>query len=436
MVDKTIPAWREHVYQNLQRYWPQNIEQIYQIPTPYRELPDEEDLPPVFAEIRLPEWASDIAIKQKFLVPKWAELDANGQWEQVDWIAVAFWYMENLAERAFEEKHGPIHSYSFRLRGWDPRLWRHAWVNRIALFLRRWAAQAGNSEEVNLLGPLPKAEIRLTHDVDAVTKTGAIRLKQAAFNAFNCMRSLGRLQIHRFFESLAKACRFLGSTDDYWCFEQIRKMEREQGRSSTFNFYAGKPGPQRTPRERLMDPAYDIHEHRLREELATLRNGGWEVGLHPSYDAWADKQRFLAEKQNLERATGADVTTCRQHWLRFSFEKTWQMQAACKIVEDTTLGFNDRPGFRNSAALTWHPWDPARKQPMGIKATPMVLMDSHLYDYKPLSTRGRTREIAKWLYEVKSVGGQVTVIWHQRVFSQDYGWRSGYAQLLSCLPTT
>ena len=54
----------------------------------------------------------------------------------------------------------------------------------------------------------------------------------------------------------------------------------------------------------------------------------------------------------------------------------------------------------------------------------MVLMDSHLQDYRP-GERGEG-----WLDQVVEVGGQATVIWHQHAFSPDYGWRPDYEVLL------
>ncbi len=43
-------------------------------------------------------------------------------------------------------------------------------MNRIALFLRRWAAREQGMSEEDLFDSLPKAEIILTHDVDAIAK--------------------------------------------------------------------------------------------------------------------------------------------------------------------------------------------------------------------------------------------------------------------------
>ena len=60
----------------------------------------------------------------------------------------------------------------------------YAWVNRILLLLRRLGAKHLNVEENLLFGPIPKATIRLEHDVDALDKTLQIRFKQSLFELY------------------------------------------------------------------------------------------------------------------------------------------------------------------------------------------------------------------------------------------------------------
>jgi hypothetical protein len=133
-----------------------------------------------------------------------------------------------------------------------------------------------------------------------------------------------------------------------------------------------------------------------------------------------------AERERVEASLGAPVTSCRQHWLRFSWERTWRAQQEAGFALDTTLGFNDRAGFRNGAALQYHPWDEASGRPLALAALPVVLMDSHVYDYEDLTEAERQRDMRDWVEEVLCVGGQASVIWHPHALADDYGWRSGF----------
>ncbi len=187
---------RKYAVHSLSRYWPRNDEAIFQLPILEQQLPTRESLPPETIEVLLPDWARDIGVEGQLLIPVWAVTSREQPaWKRADWLSIIFWFLNGSAERIYEKLYGPIHSYSFRLKDWDARLWERAWVNRIALFLRRWAARRYEKDEDELFGPLPEPEIIFTHDVDAVQKTGAIRLKQTVFHGLNAMKK--SLHTHR-----------------------------------------------------------------------------------------------------------------------------------------------------------------------------------------------------------------------------------------------
>jgi hypothetical protein len=308
-------------------------------------------------------------------------------------------------------------------------MWRRAWVNRIALFLRRWAARELRQDEHGLFGALPEPEILLTHDVDAVRKTTAIRLKQTAFNAYNALRLAARGRPQAAFEKLSSAVRFFFSSPDYWHFDEIERAEEDARIKSCFYVYGGDPR-RRSVRQALLDPAYDAREPRLAEKLRNLAAKGWQIGLHQSFDAWRDSARMAEEKLCVEGAARTRIAMCRQHWLRFGWRETWKAQQAAGLEIDATLGFNDRPGFRNGAALRFHPWDADGGAPLRLAALPMMLMDSHLYDYSEVPLPHPQAAMEPWLHEVRVVRGSATVIWHQHTLGADYGWRTGFDRAL------
>src|SRR5262249_16881179 len=203
----------------------------------------------------------------------------------------AWHYLTGACERAHERAHGPIHSYASRLSNCDLRQVERAWVNRIFLFLRRWAARNADSDEERLFGTLPDAEIILTHDVDAIRKTPEIRLKQSAFHVWNCMRAAMRGDMAKTVGTLGCRPRFLANGADPGTFAEVRALEERAGLRSTLHFYAGPPGLQRrSPLRILLDPAYDVWAPSMRTELRALADGGWQIGLHQSTHAWADAE--------------------------------------------------------------------------------------------------------------------------------------------------
>jgi hypothetical protein len=425
----------DYVIHCLGCYWSKNPGLIRELPLSVVKRPDHEALPPLMFEIALPQWAECYGVNGSILIPIWAiGGNESGNWREVDWLNVAFWYMQGIAERAHEDISGPIHSYSNRLQGWDSRIWRHAWVNRIALFLRRWVAVEHGEDEAQLLGPLPEAQVIITHDVDAVAKTLLIRLKQTAFNLFNTGRFLFKGEFRICLQKLKDALRFLFSNDSYWCFPEIMKLEDDAGIRSHFNFYAkDNESGSWSWKKIVFDPGYNIHSLQITQQIRDLDEGGWTVGLHPSFLHWATAESLQTARESLESVLRKSVTVCRQHWLRFSWRDTWRAQQEAGIRLDTTLGFNDIPGFRNGTALGFHPWDFTDNSQMNIRSLPMVLMDSHLYDYHLQSSAALKEEIDFWIDEILFVRGQSTIIWHQRVMSKDYGWAEGFYYLLNKL---
>ena len=430
------PALTSHVLGSLQCYWPKNEDCVAALALESRAQPKEIKLPLRLRDIEVPEWAAVCAVNGKLLVPEESfpqvQNQAEGdQWQEVDWFLAVFLMLEAWHERIWEYKHGPIHSYSFRLRGWDERAWDYAWVNRIALFLREWAAKKAGVISEELLGPLPRAEVVMTHDVDALAKTIPIRIKQTAFILLNAAQEIleGRLKIG--VKRMWHAANFFFLRTDWWTFDELLAAERAAKIRAIFNFYANSRP--KTLKAWLFDPNYDHSSHRVTELMKSLRKAGHEIGLHSSFDSWAKSEEIAFQKKALEEASEARVATCRQHWLRFSWRTTWAAQGNAGLEKDITLMFNDRPGFRNSAAIEWHPYNANTSAPVGLKARPTILMDSHLYDYRRISPEQRSSLIGRLVNECGAVYGQAAVLWHPHTLSADYNWRQSFYVLLDNL---
>jgi hypothetical protein len=417
---------RDHMLNSLCRYWPNDSNPIASLPIIRRRLAEPIIGPLRLKAVRLPDWAADCGKDGVLLVPREAaiqNLPNLEPWQQTDWWLSAFLMIEGWHERVWEHAHGPIHSYSFRLKGWDERAWQYAWVNRIALFLRHWATQLTGGRAIDQMGPLPKACIRMTHDVDAVAKTFPIRFKQGSFNLFNAAHSFSRGQFRQTVARLKQAGRFVLGQENWWTFDQLQEWEADVGIQAIYNFYADK---QRKSLNRwLFDPGYDIDAPKQRLLLRQLISRGHSIGLHPGFETWRNPEQIRAQRGWIEEAAGSQVTHCRQHWLRFSWQDTWSAQQQAGLALDTTLMFNDRPGFRNSSALGWQPYSPHQLGTHDFRALPTLFMDSHFYDYQLLSTSARRSAMRHWIQECQAVSGEAAVLWHPHTLTQDYGWCDG-----------
>ena len=197
-------ALKCHVANSMQRYWQHNVNIVIELPVATRSFPEVKG-PLRLAFITLPKWAKGCGISGQLAVPMESCPESEvPTWKNVDWWLAAFLLLESWHERTWELNYGPVHSYSARLTGWDDRVWRHAWVNRIALFFRAWVGHLSHQSQDKILGVLPRPEIIVTHDVDAIAKTLPIHLKKQRL-FFNAGRAVFSLTIGK--EALAHAMR-------------------------------------------------------------------------------------------------------------------------------------------------------------------------------------------------------------------------------------
>jgi len=425
----TVPrAW---IVGALSGYWPKNPSAVETLPVASRRLAPTTlaDL----ADVRLPPWARECGVNGVIPVPRTAlgaalPDSSEGAWPDVDWWAAASWYLSGAAERAHEETHGPIHSYSYRLGPVDPRAFEHAWVNRIGLWLRRWAAREAGRDEDDLLGPRPRARLHLTHDIDAVNKTFAIRFKQSAFRGFRALRLGLRGELRRARTVARSAADFAFRDGVFDRIEDVARADEAAGHRGLFFVHARRD--RRGPLDALLDPGYSLRSPGLGERLRDLKARGHEVGSHPSYSSWNDARRLAEERESLERVVGGEVRACRQHWMRFSWSRTWTAQEQAGFSLDSTLGLNDRPGFRVGAALRHRPWNPRAGRPHALEVLPLMVMDSHLYDYAELDPEARGMRLRHFVDEVRAVSGEAAILWHPHTLSADYGWEEGFKEAL------
>lgn len=423
---------KSHVVASLRRYWLGDFSYVSQLPITRIVNKPSIVIPLRLSSVSLPPWADSFGVNGCILVPKEilsSSISNCSDWRSVDWWLAAFLMLEGWHERLWECKYGPIHSYSISLSNWDQRAWHYAWVNRIALFLRQWAIQCNGPAAEQHLGNLPAAEIRMTHDVDALSKTLPIRLKQGAFNLFNAARALRQGQFSNVCRHFHQATRFLLGCENWWVFDRLIALESEARIIATYHFYAEPRS--KTFKRWLLDPSYSIEELAQSGLLQQLKKYGHHIGLHPGFDTWRSAAQLDAAREHLQRATGFTAIHVRQHWLRFSWSDTWNAQSVAGLKQDTTLMFNDRPGYRTSSALAWKPWNPASDAAHLLTALPTVLMDSHCYDYQPMTAEQRRQSIQHWIGECQAVRGQVAVLWHPHTLSHDYGWSQGFNDTIS-----
>ena len=241
----------------------------------------------------------------------------------------------------------------------------------------------------------------LTHDIDDIYPPGQHMLLSAAYSAARFdVASAGR-QI---------AWRLTGKEHSpYRNFRQIIRLEKEYGGVSSF-YFLGRGEDFRRYR-------YDIGE--LGGDLGGIVDEGCEVGLHGGYNTYSNLDAMKDEKRRVERALNRTICGYRNHYLSFKVPDTWQLLAEAGFGYDSTLGYNDRPGFRNGMCHPFRPFSLRTGRPVDIVEIPLVIMDESLF-WKD-RTFDEAWDVARRLVDqTAACGGVITLLWHNNAFASAY----------------
>jgi hypothetical protein len=267
-----------------------------------------------------------------------------------------------------------------------------------------------------------KFAVCLTHDVDELSKT----YRHVTVPARHLMRGnlVGAVR-----QLLHSAADLLGGRNPYWTFDDIMKLEGELGVKSSFYFLEEKG------RVSILSPKtwilsgrrYSLNNPPVKAMIKKLAGGGWDVGVHGSYDSFQDEGLFSAEKDRLEGIIGG-IHGTRQHHLNLCFPKTWRIHESCGLEYDTSLGFKDTCGFRWGTCFPFHPLDCGELKPLNLLEIPLTIMDTPLFSHKG----DVSRECAGLMDKVQNYGGVLTLLWHHSVFNRSEfpGFTQTYSSII------
>lgn len=205
-----------------------------------------------------------------------------------------------------------------------------------------------------------------------------------------------------------------------WDYKKITEIENDSGNKSTFFFMAGGKSKHDYP--------YDIVK--IGGELVKMKNSGFEVGLHGSYDSYKNSGMLREEINKLEKIVGK-VIGARQHYLRFD-KDTWAKQENAGFKYDTTLSYADAPGFRGGLAHPFSPLNHYTGKKMDILEIPLTLMDKTLSDNMNMDADEAWVTIKDLINKVEGYNGLITLLWHNERFDDVAfpGWGELYKKIL------
>ena len=230
-----------------------------------------------------------------------------------------------------------------------------------------------------------KYAIVLSHDVDWLSKYS---LENARIFFRIACSNLGpggnHLQVRRKVINLAKAAiqicglfkRSLGGgADPLWNLEDWMELERRYNVRSVFYI---------SPHSSKVDKisSYTVNSSfffagkriTLPEWVRGAVAQGWEIGLHGSLRTPASPECLDEEVKLVRSLSGQEDIGNRQHCLSYQPGATGEAHLRANLLYDSSLGFNEALGFRNSAALPFYPREGGLSG-KGVLQVPMVIQD-------------------------------------------------------------
>ncbi|AIZ63718.1 hypothetical protein PK28_08455 [Hymenobacter sp. DG25B] len=196
---------------------------------------------------------------------------------------------------------------------------------------------------------------------------------------------------------------------------QVQQTVAEYGAKSTFFFLPkNRPDANGTPNS---DYALAL----ILPQIKALADAGAEIQLHGSIGTATDTDQLMREaamRMLPYRNEQSSMPGIRFHYLSWEPRATPALLDDLAFEYDTTLGFPEHFGFRNSYCLPFYLFDFQRGRAHDFLEIPLNVMDATLYH--PNYLRLRPDEILPALVpmfkEIERFGGVCTVLWHNENF--------------------
>ena len=242
----------------------------------------------------------------------------------------------------------------------------------------------------------------ISHDID--------NLRSAWKGAAKASLKQGRLL--RFGQLLWQ---HLSQPDAWDNLEAVAAATAKYGARATFFVLPEHhPGADNTP-----NADYSLSA-KLGRRFGALHRQGHELAYHGSIGTATDVAGFKREHRALQhRVPGVpSVDGLRFHYLRWDPRHTLHNLEKTTATYDSTLGFAEHYGFRNSYCHPYYPFNFVSGKPSCLLEIPLNVMDATLHhpNYLQLGALEMLPALTPLFAEIEKFGGVATVLWHNENF--------------------
>lgn len=238
-----------------------------------------------------------------------------------------------------------------------------------------------------------KSKVFITHDIDLLNSG----LKQDVKYLFNSGK------ISSLFQLIFNY--FIGNRHTR-NIDKVMQIDNEYDLKATFFWLVQNEFDQKN---KIENGDYQITDKYIQDYISVINQSpNFENGLHKSSNTTSLKEE-LALYKSLKSAN-------RFHYLKFNPEIDYKKIANSDLQLDTTLGFAENIGFRNSFGLPFKPYDFEKNTHFNFIEAPLQIMDTTFYTYKNEEANKIENTIINYLEKNKH-NALITLLWHNDSFS-------------------
>lgn len=262
-------------------------------------------------------------------------------------------------------------------------------------------------------GLFNKRVVMLTHDVDRLERynLNSLLFKAKQVTGLSMRYHSVHKEVSLLFRELYQFIKFWKRDNPVWDFEETRDMEKKYGFDSVYYFLDKDLKHQ--------DAKYDITEERVIKLMRFLHSDGCEIGLHGTTRSAISEIQMKDLTQRINEISPTKVFGIRQHRLIFKNPDTITVQQKAGFHYDTTLGFAEYEGFRNSFCLPFRMYDHENNKMTDVWEIPLNVMDTTLFAYRQLDVNKALTAVKDVMEEVKKFSGVFTLLWHNGFADED-----------------
>lgn len=307
-------------------------------------------------------------------------------------------------------------------------------VNSYMIFLKALIERKFNIQLDPFYPNGKKACVILSHDVDRPDKHDILK----NYSLLPRDKSLRSIWNHfRHWVSLMKFYLLDKNKNEFWNFERIIQAEKKYGFKST-SYFASTNNHVKYG-DHVLDVAYSIEDRHFKPVFKAMKDSGFEIGLHASYNAFLAKEHFDLERNKLESASEAEVIGLRHHYwhLGKNPQQTLLKHEQAGFQYDSSIAFNDHLGFRYCSALPFYPYSSELNRKIEVLQIPVFCMDGNLFYNDSMTVEKAISDISEFLELIIDQQGVGAIDWHTRTSYPRGGkyntWGQAYLQVLELL---